>query len=50
VPITVIFLHTGGHWKEVPDGSSSACALNVKRANAEQLQREAQSMAQPGHA
>ena len=36
--------HTGGRWVEVPDGASEPGALNVKRANAEQLQREAQSM------
>jgi hypothetical protein len=41
--------HTGGRWVEVPDGAAEPGALNVKRANAEQLQREAQSMAQPGH-
>jgi 5-hydroxyisourate hydrolase-like protein (transthyretin family) len=32
--------HMGGHWEEVPDGGTAAGALNVKRANAEQLQRE----------
>jgi 5-hydroxyisourate hydrolase-like protein (transthyretin family) len=36
--------HTGGRWVEVTDGASEPGALNVKRANAEQLQREAQSM------
>jgi hypothetical protein len=36
--------HTGGRWVEVPDGAAEPGALNVKRANAEQLQREAQSM------
>jgi len=36
--------HTGGRWVEVPDGATEPGALNVKRANAEQLQREAQSM------
>jgi 5-hydroxyisourate hydrolase-like protein (transthyretin family) len=36
--------HMGGRWVEVPDGASEPGALNVKRANAEQLQREAQSM------
>ena len=42
--------HTGGRWVEVDDnGAAGADALNVKRANAEQLQRDAQSMAQPGH-
>ena len=32
--------HMGGHWEEVPDGATAAGALNVKRANGEQLQRE----------
>ena len=42
--------HTGGRWIEVDDnGAAGAGTLNVKRANAEQLQRDAQSMAQPGH-
>ena len=41
--------HLGGHWEEVPDGAGQPGTLNVKRANAEQLQRDAQSMAQPGH-
>jgi hypothetical protein len=36
--------HTGGRWVEVPDGAVEPGTLNVKRANAEQLQREAQSM------
>ena len=40
--------HTGGRWVEVPDGAAEPGALNVKRANAEQLQREAHSMAAPG--
>src|SRR4030095_1992784 len=35
--------HTGGRWVEVPDGAAEAGALNVKRASAEQLQREALS-------
>ena len=39
--------HTGGRWVEVPDGAAEAGALNVKRASAEQLQREAHSMANP---
>src|SRR5438034_7464136 len=30
--------HMGGHWEEVPDGAQAAGALNVQRANAEQLQ------------
>ena|SRR5215831_8322562 len=36
--------HMGGHWEEVPDGATAAGTLNVKRANADQLQREAQMM------
>ena len=32
--------HMGGRWVEVPDGAAEPGALNVKRANAEQLQRE----------
>jgi hypothetical protein len=36
--------HMGGRWVEVPDGATEPGTLNVKRANAEQLQREAQSM------
>ena len=36
--------HMGGRWVEVPDGAAEPGALNVQRANAEQLQREAQSM------
>ncbi len=39
--------HTGGRWVEVPDGAAEPGALNVKRASAEQLQREAHSMANP---
>jgi hypothetical protein len=35
--------HMGGHWEEVPDGASEAGSLNVKRASAEALQREALS-------
>ena len=43
--------HTGGRWVEVPDGAAEAGALNVKRANGEQLQREMHSMGNPntGH-
>ena len=40
--------HTGGRWVEVPDGAAEPGTLNVKRANAEQLQREAQSMSNRG--
>ena len=32
--------HIGGSWVEVTDGAAEPGALNVKRANAEQLQRE----------
>jgi hypothetical protein len=39
--------HTGGRWVEVPDGASEPGALNVKRANAEQLRREALQMGNP---
>ena len=41
--------HMGGRWVEVDDGGAAAAgALNVQRGNAEQLQREAQSMAHGG--
>jgi hypothetical protein len=38
--------HMGGRWVEVDEnsGASNAGALNVKRANAEDLQRQSQSM------
>jgi hypothetical protein len=39
--------HMGGRWVEVPDGAAEPGALNVKRANAEQLEREAHSMGVP---
>jgi hypothetical protein len=39
--------HTGGRWVEVDDTSAEPGALNVKRASAEQLQREALSRGQP---
>ncbi len=39
--------HTGGRWVEVPDGAAEPGALNVKRANGEQLQREMHSMGNP---
>jgi Carboxypeptidase regulatory-like domain len=39
--------HMGGRWVEVPDGAAQPGTLNVKRASAEQLQREAQSMGNP---
>lgn len=40
--------HIGGRWVEVPDGSVEPGALNVQRANAEQLQRAVQSAGVPG--
>lgn len=40
--------HMGGRWVEVPDGAKEPGALNVQRANAEQLQRQAQSMGSGG--
>jgi len=40
--------HTGGRWVEVPDGAAEPGALNVKRANAEQLQREFQGRGTTG--
>ena len=33
--------HMGGRWVEVPDGAAEPGALNVKRASAEELQRQA---------
>ena len=36
--------HIGGRWVEVPDGAAEPGTLNVQRANAEQLQRQMQSM------
>ena len=40
--------HTGGRWIEVDDnGSAEAGALNVQKANAEQLQRQIQSQGNP---
>jgi hypothetical protein len=41
--------HTGGRWVEVPDGAAEAGALNVKRANAEELQRAAHTSDATGH-
>ncbi len=40
--------HIGGRWVEVPDGATEPGALNVQRANAEQLQRAAQSAGSSG--
>ena len=39
--------HIGGRWVEVPDGATEPGALNVQRANAEQLQRAANSAGVP---
>jgi hypothetical protein len=40
--------HIGGSWVEVDDGAKSAPGtLNVQRANAEQLQRQANSVGNP---
>ena len=39
--------HTGGRWVEVPDGATEPGALNVKRASAEELQREALTRGNP---
>src|SRR5437667_11428263 len=39
--------HTGGRWVEVPDGAAEPGALNVKRASAEELQRESLSRGNP---
>jgi len=42
--------HTGGRWVEVDDtGSADAGALNVKRANAKELEQAAHSAAAPAH-
>jgi hypothetical protein len=35
--------HMGGRWVEVPDGAAEPGTLNVKRASAEELQRESLS-------
>ena len=40
--------HMGGRWVEVPDGATEAGTLNVKRASAEELQRESLSRGNPG--
>jgi 5-hydroxyisourate hydrolase-like protein (transthyretin family) len=40
--------HMGGRWVEVEEGGAAAAGnLNVQRASAEQLQRQAQSMGNP---
>src|SRR5262249_24021860 len=36
--------HIGGRWVEVPDGATEPGALNVQKANAEAVQRQAQRM------
>ena len=41
--------HLGGHWVEVDESAKPAPgASNVQRANAEELQRQAQSMGSSG--
>ena len=39
--------HTGGRWVEVPDGAAEPGSLNVKKASAEELQRESLSRGNP---
>jgi hypothetical protein len=39
--------HTGGRWVEVPDGAAEPGALNVKKASAEELQRESLGRGNP---
>jgi 5-hydroxyisourate hydrolase-like protein (transthyretin family) len=39
--------HLGGHWEEIPDGAAQPGTLNVKRASAEELRREALSRGNP---
>jgi 5-hydroxyisourate hydrolase-like protein (transthyretin family) len=39
--------HTGGRWVEVPDGASEPGSLNVKKASAEELQRESLGRGNP---
>ena len=39
--------HMGGKWVEVPDGAAEPGALNVKRASAEELRREALGRGNP---
>jgi hypothetical protein len=39
--------HIGGRWVEVPDGAAEPGALNVKRASAEELQRESLTRGNP---
>jgi len=39
--------HTGGRWVEVPEGATEPGTLNVKRASAEELRREALGRGNP---
>jgi carboxypeptidase family protein len=39
--------HTGGRWVEVPDGAAEPGSLNVKKASAEELQRESLGRGNP---
>ncbi len=39
--------HTGGRWVEVPDGAAEPGTLNVKKASAEELQRESLGRGNP---
>ena len=39
--------HTGGRWVEVPEGATEPGTLNVKRASAEELRREALGRGHP---
>ena len=39
--------HMGGRWVEVPDGAAEPGTLNVKRADAEELRREALARGNP---
>lgn len=39
--------HMGGRWVEVPEGAEPGTTNNVQRVNAEQLQRQAQTMGNP---
>jgi 5-hydroxyisourate hydrolase-like protein (transthyretin family) len=39
--------HMGGRWVEVPDGAAEPGTLNVKRASAEELRREALGRGNP---
>lgn len=39
--------HMGGRWVEVPDGAAAPGSLNVQKVNADELQRQQQTM--PSH-